>query len=547
MIQKVALLPGVRYRTMSRGGSRSHRALAVTLTLLVTTPMALGLGAFSLTLTRHVAAHASRDAILLWVHLAYFLAFAMLLALPIVNFAAADFYDITKLFHLPVSHRSVFVAQILGMMSGGSTLFFLPALLGIAIGASGGAARSLLSVPLLLLFLFQTVAFARLLQLLLLNSLGSRRFRDLAAIGAACLSAGLFVLFRLTFPDDRPSPDLVALLDTLLASGAARWIVAAPSSWITTLMVPGAGLSDVLVVLLVTLPLTALVVAVAAVLQERAFHGEVSTAPPRTRPSRAAKRAAGPGLLRFLPEPVRAMARTEIHLVRREPVVKTLLVQQTAFLLIPLAITMFDSEGASAVLAGPLLRWGFFLVLFVEAGLAMNVFGLEGPGIVATLSSPTPRVQIVLGKALAYFLLLTPVNVLFVAAMAALLFALTGTVSAASVALALVGAVSATLVLLGGGLVVSVLTPMRLTSRSRGALAQSGGADGCLLALARLLAFMVLALLMIPIALFGTTPALAPLSLAYGALMLLAGTRISASYLAAREEALMLTLARSAE
>jgi ABC-2 type transport system permease protein len=547
MIRTVALLLWLRYRTMFRGGSGGRQAFAVVIGLLVLVPLSVGLGAFSLATTRYIAGSMAPEALLLFVQLAFLLVFAMLLAMPIISFAATDFYDITKLFHLPVSHRPVFVAQIIGMVCGGTPLFFLPAMLGVVVGASGGAARAFFSIPVLLLFLFQTVALARLLQLLLLNTLRSRRFRDLAAIGAACLSAGLFVLFRLTFDADSPTRNVAAFLEDLLASGAANWVSAFPSSWIAALMVPGAGLGPILLVVLVALPLTALTVWVAAILQERAFHGEVPVAQPRARTAGVAPAGRGPGLLRFLPEPVRAVARREILLIRREPIVKTTLIQQAVFFLIPVAIAVFGQGGGAHPGVGALLRFGVFVLLFVESILAMNFFGLEGSGIVVTLSSPTPRHQVLLGKCLAYFLLFAPVNVLFVLATAILVRILHGEVEAATVAVALIGAVSATLVLLGTGSIVSVLVPLRMTGRSRGALRQSGTGEGCLMALLRMVAILVLAVLVAPIVLLGLVPALSVLSLVYGALALLAGAMIGAHLCSGREERLMLTLARSTD
>ncbi len=550
MMRTVGILLWLRYRTMFRGGRSGRQVFAVVMGLMVLTPLSLLFGAFSLMTTLHVAGNMGSEALLLWVRIAFFLVFAMLLAMPIISFASTDFYDITKLFHLPVSHRPVFVAQIIGMMFGGTTIFFLPAMLGVVIGASGGAARAVVSIPLLLLFLFQTVAVARLLQLLLLNTLRSRRFRDLAAIGAACLSAGIFVLFRLTFNSDHPTRNIAAFLEELLISGAADWIGAIPSSWIATLMVPGAGLNSILLVLLVALPLTALLVRIAAVLQERAFHGEVPAARPGTRAANAAnaaKAGSGPGLFRFLPEPVRAIARKELCLIRREPIVKTMMIQQSVFFLVPVVVAIFGSGVGNAPRIEYLLRWGVFVLLFVESILAMNVFGLEGPGIVVTLSTPTPRHRVLLGKSLAYFLLFAPVNVLFVVTAAALVHFLTGAVSAISVGVALVGAVSATLVLLGTGSIVSVLAPVRMASGSRGALRQPSTGEGCLLALFKMFSIGVLAVLVAPVVLLGLKPILSSLALVYGAIVLLTGTMLGAHLLSGREEKVMLTLARSAD
>ncbi len=547
MIDTVRLLLWLRYRTMFRGGSAGRQVFAMVVGLLVLVPLSFGLGALSLWTTLQIAQEMGSDALLLWVRIVFCVVFAMLLVMPIISFGATEFYDITKLFHLPVSHRPVFVAQIIGMMFGGTTLFLLPSMLGVVIGASDGAGRLLISIPLLLLFLFQTVSIARLLQLLLLNTLRSRRFRDIAAVFAACVSAGMFVVFRLTFNHDNPTENILGFVDRLLESGAATWISAVPSSWIAALMVPGPGIGDVLLVALVTVPLTVLTVVIAAALQERAFHGEVPVAQPRVRAANGAKTRDGPGLFRFLPETVRAVARREISLFRREPMVKTMLIQQGVFFMIPVAFAIFGSGGGGMLGGEAVIRWGVFVLLFAESILATNYFGLEGPGIVVTLSAPTPRHRILLGKSLAYFLLFAPLNVLFVVVTAILVHVVKGGVSPVHVGVALIGAVSATIVLLGTGSVVSTLAPMRLASGSRGALRQTGTGEGCLLALFRMVAILVLAALVAPIVLLGLIPVLSPLALIYSALVLLVGTMIGARIFSDREEQLMMTLARSAE
>ena len=86
-----------------------------------------------------------------------------------------------------------------------------------------------------------------------------------------------------------------------------------------------------------------------------------------------------------------------------------------------------------------------------------------------------------------------------------------------------------------------------MASGSRGALRQSNTGEGCLLAFFKMLSIGVLAILVTPIGLLGLRPVLSPLSLVYGALVLLIGTMIGASLFSAREEKLMMTLARSTE
>jgi ABC-2 type transport system permease protein len=547
MIETVRLLLWLRYRTMFRGGSTGMRVFTVLASVMLLLPISLYLGYVSFSATERVAAEADGAALTLWVQFAFCGMYLMLVVMPVIGFAGNEFYDVTKLFHLPVGHRPVFVAQILGMMFGGTTIFFTPALLGVALGVGGGVSHLLLSIALLLLFLFNGVALGRMFQLILLNTLRSRRFRDLAAILAAVLFAGLFVTFRLTFQARDPLEDLVSLVERAVQTGSSAWLSAVPSSFVANLIAPGAGLSEVLLLVLIFLPLTVLCVLIAAVLQERAFFGDVPMASPKARGATDPARAGRRSIFSFLPETVRAVARREILLVRREPVVKAMLIQQGVFFLVPVAMALLGPRDGSGPDIGFILDWGVFLLLFVESVLVMNVFGLEGPGIVATLASPASRLQILYGKCLAYFLLFCPINLLFVVGAYTILRLVGVEVTISRALVAAIGAIAATLVLLAAGTVASVLAPMRLGTASRGALRQTKTGDGCITGLLRLLAMLVLAVLVTPIVLLSLLPILAPLSLLYGIALLAFSAFFGERLLRHREQEMILTLARSTD
>ncbi|MEN8149176.1 MAG: hypothetical protein ABFS86_05090 [Planctomycetota bacterium] len=532
---QLRLLVWLRLRTMFRSRRSGGQVIATVLGLVVLTALSGTLGLITLEITRGLSATESLERAAEWTHLVLFVVWMMLVTMPVLGFAGNEFYDITKLFIYPVSHRTVFVAQTIGMLFGGTALFFLPTLLGLAVGLPGGPAVRLLRVGGIVLFLFHCVAFAQLLQLLLLNLLRSRKFRDLVPIVAALFSGGIYLSFRLFGESGDPQASMEAFLDR----GFSDWLAPLPTDWLAGLIAPGAGLGHVIVFLVAFVPLTLLVLVLAAVLQERAFHGDLAAGPPVRANGAARSRWRAPRLLRRLPGTVRAIARKELRTVGREPVVKALFIQQFVFILVPIGFATASSPSA--------LSWAIYAFLFVESILALNLLGLEGPGIVQLLSTPVPRRRILGGKVLANLVLWGPLNFLLLAIVLTLMGVFTRLPDPLGILVLGIESVSGLLILLGLGCVLSVHAPFRIGARGRRALSQGQSNEGCLHGLSRLLALLVLALLMVPVGIL--CRALGPGIWSFGALLwagfvLWLGVASASRTLAAREERIIEILSR---
>jgi hypothetical protein len=246
----------------------------------------------------------------------------------------------------------------------------------------------------------------------------------------------------------------------------------------------------------------------------------------------------------WIPGEVRAVARNELRLLRREPVVKTLMIQQCVFVLAPLAILFF--MGPRQVSAESFLAPAGALLLFVESHLLLNVFGLEGPGIAQVLTTPVARRRLLGGKLLAYGLLFGALNLLVLGLSLGTVSLLGQSVPAGRAASLAAGYLSGLLVMLGLGAAVSVLVPLPLTTHGRRSLGQArSGREGCLMGVLRLLVFAFFSLLLVPVFLLLGDPLLSPLALLYGVLVLVCGLRFATGLLEVREEALFAALTRS--
>jgi hypothetical protein len=502
-------------------------------------PLSIGMGWQAHELTKWLAGEHGAEAIAEWVHVIFFLLWLMLVAMPVLGFGANEFYDITKLFVFPVSHRSVFLGQAIGMTFSGTALFFLPTLLGLAAGIPGSPGIRLLRMGGAVLLVFHAVAFAQLIQLLLLNLLRSRRFRDLMPIVAALFSGAIYLSFRFFSHVEDPRQWIAAVLER----GLSDYLAPLPVYWLTGVVAPGADGGRFLLFVFGFLPFTALTVVLSGLLQEKAFLGNVAGGRVRPATTNGPRRLRVPFPLSRLPGTVRAIMGNEYRLLRREPVVKAMIIQQLVFFLVPVGFVVYTSESAEVALG-----MSVYALLLVESILALNLLGLEGPGIVQLLTTSVSRKRILWGKIAANLFLWLPVNVLFLTAVSTAL----GVFSRAPTPFQFVGllveSLSGLLVLLGLGAVLSVRAPVRLGARDRRALSQGQTGEGCLNALIRLAAFLVLLFLMIPVILLCRIFEPKILMFAapfYGWLILWLGVSRSARRIKGREERLIEALARS--
>ncbi len=477
------------------------------------------------------------------VHLVFVAAWGILALSPALGFRGAEFLDVTRLFVLPVSHRTAFAASTVGISVSGAVLFWVPPLVGLAMGWSSGETGSLpLRLALVVAFVVHAVAVGQLLVLLMLDLLRSRRFHELAMMAAPLAAGSVYLGAYWVLSRGREGLGDATGIRAMLSMGISERIPFVPSMWLSHAFLGAEGfeMGRWLPFLAGFLPLTWAAFRAAAVLQERAFLGDVP-------PVEAGVLDEGmelPGsrwLRRWFPDEVLAVASKELRLLRREPLVRTMLLGQGVFLLVPVILLALgrDEGAADALRAGRFVWLLPFVLVFVQNTLTMNLLGLEGPGFLHLATTPLEWRSLFVGKDLCYLLAFGVLNavicsgvLVFVAALRPDLLPSPG----AAVAEALAGGTAAQMIVLAVGNVASVHLPFPLTVRGRMALRQQGAlAEGCYEKVARLAVFAVAAALVAPVPLLlHVLPAFAPwffqetwwppvgavLSLAYAALLL---------------------------
>jgi len=557
-----AILLALRFKLLLRQFvSGRRRIVSAIILVVIVLPLAVAMGLGLSWLTAGLLASGPGARAEEFIHLVFLVVFVMLTITPVLGFRGSEFYDVSKLFIYPVRQSTVFAAVATGLMTSGSVLFFLPMLVLPLLRLPGGPGLVVFRLASVALFLFMAVAIGQLLVYAMLGFLRSRRFRDLATVLGPMLGAATYLGSRALTTGG------VERLGEVLDSQPSGWFRVVPSYWITAsaASLDGPGLGGWLLLGLGVLPLLVLVIAAASSLQERAFLGEVKLSVVASG-IRSGRRSWLRRLLaRFFPDDLRAIAGKELRSLRREPMVKTLLVHQSAFILIPILFSIFGLQRGGG--SPDTVRSLYFvpaLLLFVEQTLLLNNLGLEGGGYVMLAGTPVPRGRILLGKNLAHGLLFGTINAGLVLLAAVLAAVFTEAIAWAdalrTAATSIFAGTLGLVVVIALGNLVSPYAPTRLTVKTRRALRQQqSGREGCSTALLRIMSMIVMLLVLLPVAAALFLPLFvdglgawfvlvaAPFATVYAGLIWAGSLRLGGAALSRREPRLIAFFARAEE
>jgi hypothetical protein len=486
---------------------------------------------------------------------------------PVLGFRGNEFLDVTKLFVFPVGHRTVFAATLCGLMGSGAVVFFSVPLFAAVIGYGGSAGSVAAGLVSAVLLLFVAVALGQFLLLAFLNTLRSRKWRDISMVLVPLVVGGSYVTFNVM--SRRGAAGGTFLLGSVeWFDKWKRYTLPLPSWWAAE-AVTGEGWPRFLPVAALV-AVTAWLVRASAVLQEKAYHGdvggdsEVLGVSQRGIFARIAARIRGP---------LGALVEKEIAILRREPAVRSILIGQAMYPIMWCGLGTWQLVTAHSVqeLAKwvPLAGLVAYPLLLMELGLVMNLLGLEGGGAVHAMLLPVKRRVLLLGKDVAYLLVFGTMNaaVAIVLTVAAFLLTPGGSVAVCAT-WALLGALEGYCVVaigLGIGNIMSVVNPIRVAVRDRRAIRQQvGGRDGCLRNLVGVGAVMGSLFLCVPIGLLFHLPyaltmygksfapewivlVTIPMAVALSLGVLMAGAALGGRLLAAREEDILARLTKSDE
>lgn len=423
------LLFWLKGKLLLRGYQRSGTALTgVILTLVFLLPFAVSLAGGALIgfldLAPPYNGHLLR-AVLLMVYGFWVMS-------PLLGFAMNDSYDVTRLFLYPVSVRQIFLGVIFGSFLDFPVLFLLPTMLVVFIGFTHSVAAFGIILLTMALFLLHTFSLSQAVLLANAGILRSRRYRDLAMVLVTLFSILFYIFWRemSTYAGQMNWIGLVQsplweALNYLPPGLAARAIAAAGSGQ----MLPA------LEYLLSLAGFTVVTFILAAEFLKRVYAGDAVRLSARTRASAptpapttpissAAQVPAEPVRRpRFtfrtgLPPVVEAMVEKEARYFVRDPYFKVILLNLAYMLVVG-----FFAIKPTGVIMRPEIRvvmaWVMMsLPLLIEMQLVCNLFGTEGSAASVLFLFPCSRRQVLIGKNVALFVVLSALNILFMVILA---------------------------------------------------------------------------------------------------------------------------------
>lgn len=479
-LRRFALLLGLRRRLLFRGPGRGPLAKVLFFFLLAQVlafATLAGYGVYQLAKAAPEYADNLTRVLFLGV-------FAFQLALGVMGVAIGEFFDTSRLQHLPVGPGEIFGAMAASAALSPTTLFVAAPIVGV-LAAAGGAPATIAAQGLVFLAaLYAAHAASLALGFLFLRVFSRRRLRDFATVFGSLLGVGIYVGFRAA-ADPGATTDLREYL------GSDRWaqLSPLPSQWFAEAFVAlGRGGAAPNAYLAGGAAFLGAVWFVGA----RAFRatydqgGETGHAGETVKDVRL-------GVARLLPRDVGAVAQLTYAVFRREPQLRALLIQQLVFFAVPIVFSAGarsrDREGAFPFLVA-------MMIVLSHSAVALSLFGLDGRGLASLFASPVSRVRLLFGRIVAVGSVFAASDLLAAVAITAAVRGMRGNFDGAPAeAATLYGLVlTGDAALLAVGAVTSVLAPMPVVRMRRGANPRLGR-EGCLVVVGRMFALIPVAAL----------------------------------------------------
>jgi len=506
-MQHVRLLFWLKWKLLLRGYRRSKSEWAGALLLvLVFIPVAIGISVYFGWNFLHAPAPEDEN----WLRTALLAIYAFWIFIPILGYSLNDSYDISKLFVYPLSMRKIFTGAIAGTLLDRPTILLLPTCVAIVVAFGREPIAGVITVVALCLFVVHTLALSQALLMAGAGIFQSRKFRDMAVILLPLIWVGYYMRYivaRQTRSEQwsafvhSPAWDVVNYLPQ---GWAARAIYAAHlgNYGMALLFIAGLAL------------FTVGTFALAGWTLERIYSGETVSGPSAPPPDQAKPappiasrggatvRARPASAVRsflpaWLPGVVRAVADKEFRYLARDPYYKMILVNLLWPLLLPIFLSLRGTSGdpgEARAFTGTWYIWmGPMMMTFSQMQLTNNIFGTEGGAIALMFLFPAARKNIVLGKNVFHFILLSTFSLV----MAAIVLTLSRNISLTGL---LFYWMELSLVLnLSLGNLFSLYFPMRLVMRGWRVQTRSSG-QGCVYLIIYLIVWFCSLILFIPVA-----------------------------------------------
>ena len=411
----------------------------------------------------------------------------MWLAGVVSEIQRAETIDISRLLHLPISLKNVFVINYIASHLTFSIIFFLPVMLGISTGLIlGGRGFMVLMIPLVLCVVFMITSWTYCLRGWLVTLMMNKRRRRTIIAGVTftfiLLSQLPYILGNLFDDHERHRPKTVASKQaeqkTSDESGALEKFVLPQGLLVAHKVVPFLWVGYGAMSLAGGNVWPAVLCAaggfgIGALGLKRAYRSTLSfyqgqTTGKRSKRKPKAEKLAGdeknliekqlPGI----PEEAAASALAFFRCLMRAPEVKMML--GTNFIMLLIFGTMIFVKRSAKIGDNfrPFIATGAVVFMFLSLSQLMyNLFGFDRAGFRQLVLLPAPRKQILLGKNLAFLPLAAGIGAIFL-----LLVKIIMGISLIIVLAAGLQLIAAFLLLSMVGNLISVLVPYRVAAGS---------------------------------------------------------------------------------
>lgn len=325
-----------------------------------------------------------------------------------------DLYDPQRLAPWPIAPWKLFTGACLSNFVGVTPLFVIAMIAGMIFGAEADLATNILRSGWICILGIHLVMFSRLMRLTFLQILTSRRWREFAGL-LGVLVSGVVWMAMSNIKNIKSNESALAALqwieDWAAGGNVSLWLAWSPSTWWGwAFQLEGIRAAGGAILFMIT---TILVGYAGGVSENRlAFSEPVFAYTPRaagaTGPRKPFLRGWPAGLLKFFRGDIAALARKEICIFSRDPLIRMRLIS-SLFMVIVIGVAPLMA-GRRSMVAGTSTIGS--ILLFGELSFLFNLFGTDGVAIRAVLLSPVSRFRILLAKSLTCIALFLPINLL---------------------------------------------------------------------------------------------------------------------------------------
>ena len=469
-LQRFLILLELRFTLWPRSALRSKSSLILAILATVAT-LAWSL-VFGVLCHKLVALESGDSARTLLTNMCM-LAFLLQVSFGLTAAATSEFFDVSRLLHMPLRHREVFGAMLVSGLLVPSVLVFAAPVVGGSMGLDGLSPGSFLlrmSGTGLLLALGHAAALC--VSFFLMRMLSRRRMRDLGTLLASAIGVGSYILIRGFSESAGAVPQrggLCRVSRALPSGGGVALLEGAVGEKTRALAYFGIAIT--------------LLVRLGSRLVERALMSENQT---------PQDQSVDDGLEQSrvtLVTPDQAMAATARSLFWREPQVKALYLQQTAFILAPAFFMILQGSPSSPILRMMVPTLALTIPI-THAALLWSLFGLDGRGLHLLLLSGIPHREMLRARLVILMRVFAVIDLALITVLLSAAGLRSGNLAAGLMLVPplFLATVLLTAVVAGVGCLMSVLSPMRLAGSGRRPIqSQRSDAMGMIPALMRML------------------------------------------------------------